>query len=686
MNSQPVLEFRQVRISFMTRAGEINVIPSLSFSLNKGEALGIVGESGCGKSTVALATMRYLGRGGRVTGGEILFEGRNIAAMSDRELRAIRGRRIAMVYQDPISSLNPVKTIGKQLMEVPIIHEDADAASARTKALHMLDEVRLADAARVMDRYPHQLSGGQQQRVVIAMALMAHPSVLVMDEPTTGLDVTIEAAVLDLVVELRERHDAAILFISHNLGTIARVCDRVGMMYAGELIEQGTVRQLFGNPRHPYTRGLLNCLPTARHNKRGRPLATIPGQVLSPLARPPGCAFAARCAYVAEDRCTTGAIPAVADENGQVVRCVRSAELPRWNEDAAAGVALRDGDPVEPILVVKNLHKQYRQSRGPFRGTRSEVRALSGVDLLAEPGRTLLIVGESGCGKSTLAKILSGLVVASNGEVWLKDTQIATTEVGKRPLELKRRLQMVFQNPDSTLNPSHTVGFALGRALRRLKGLTRREAEDATGKLLDVVKLPGEFRKRRPHQLSGGQKQRVAIARALAGEPEVLIADEPTSALDLSVQAAVVNLLNEVQLGLGTTLLFISHDLNVARYMADRVAVMYLGTVVEFGRSSEVFEPPFHPYTEALLSATPSLDPDRRRDRIILEGALPSAASVPVGCPFSSRCPCKLGAVCDSVPPPKQMLAHGHSILCHIPAADLVKLNAARGLASPRSS
>ncbi|MBL8707373.1 MAG: ABC transporter ATP-binding protein [Rhodospirillales bacterium] len=670
----PLLEFRNARISFMLRVGEANVIPGLSFSINPGEAMGLVGESGCGKSTVALAIMRYLGRAGRVTSGQIMFEGRDIASMSEDELRRIRGKRLAMVYQDPMSSLNPVKTIGSQLMEVPIIHDDADEAKARAMALRMLDEVKLPDAASVMNRYPHQLSGGQQQRVVIAMALITQPSLLVMDEPTTGLDVTVEAAVLDLVRELRQRHNSAILFISHNLGTVVRVCDRIGVMYAGEMVEQGTIREVFANPGHPYTRGLLDCLPTLGRDKHGSPLSTIPGQVGSPLSRPPGCSFAKRCAFAEEGRCTTVPIAIETLGGGHLAQCVRTRELPPYQRREGLSGVGNDDESVPAMLEITALRKTYRQTHGLFGDTGKTVKALNDVDMFAKPGKTLAIVGESGCGKSTLAKVLSGLVTSTDGAVRLEREEIGTVGVDKRPQSLKRKLQMVFQNPDSTLNPSHSVGYVIGRALRRLKGMSRREAENETARLLDVVKLNGDFAHRKPHQLSGGQKQRIAIARALAGDPEVMIADEPVSALDVSVQAAIINLLNELQTERKTTFLFISHDLAVVRYMADHVAVMYLGKVVEFGRAAEVFEPPFHPYTEALLSAAPVPDPTRQGERIILDGALPSATDLPPGCPFSSRCPRKVGAICDTTPPPEQQLGHGHRIACHIPAVELVAL------------
>jgi peptide/nickel transport system ATP-binding protein len=596
--------------------------------------------------------------------------------MSERELMAVRGRRIAMVYQDPMASLNPVMTVGRQLMEVPMLHEGLREAAARDRALRMLAEVKLPDPEGVLGRYPHQLSGGQQQRIVIAMALIAEPALLIMDEPTTGLDVTVEAAVLDLVRELRRRHDTSILFISHNLGTVVRVCDRIGVMYGGELVEEGSIRHVFGRPAHPYTRGLLDCLPSAGHDKRSAPLVPIAGQVSQSRVRAPGCGFASRCPHVELGRCTTGTIGAapLPDEPAHRVQCVRAAELPRWERRRIVASDATEQTAAGPAWTVTDLRKVYQPRARLFGSARAAVRALNGVDLTAMRGRTLAIVGESGCGKSTLAKVLTGLETASGGRVDLGGRDVATVPIEARPLALKRSLQMVFQNPDSTLNPSHTVGYAIGRALRRLRGLSSASAAAEVARLLDIVKLPREFAARRPDQLSGGQKQRVAIARALAGEPDVMIADEPVSALDVSVQASVINLLNEIQTEPGPTLVFISHDLSVVRYLADHVAVMYLGTVAEVGRAADVFKPPYHPYTEALLSAVPVPDPDAQGARIILDGSLPSPSEIPPGCPFSTRCPRRVGRVCDETPPPEQRLANGHRITCHIPAEELARL------------
>ena len=675
MTDAPLLEIRNLQVAYATRAGAVPVLPDLSLSLAAGEALGLVGESGCGKSTVALSIVRYLGRGGRITGGRIVFEGRDLTTLDDAALRAIRGRRIAMVYQDPMASLNPVMTVGRQLMEVPMIHERVSAAVARDRALAMLGEVRLADPAAVMERYPHQLSGGQQQRIVIAMALIAGPALLIMDEPTTGLDVTVEAAVLDLVRELRRRHRSAILFISHNLGSVVRVCDRVGVMYRGEIVEEGSVRQIFANPRHPYTRGLLDCLPTLGRDKRQAPLVPIAGQVESAISRPLGCGFARRCAHVEAARCTTGAIPALAvdGEPGHRVACVRATELPAWRRRTSAGLAEEVAAATEPVIRVHDLSKTYepRRPRRRFGRPRPSVRALVDVDLTAPRRRTLAIVGESGCGKSTLAKVLSGIEVATAGGVTLQGVEVGHLAVDARSRSLRRTLQMVFQNPDSTLNPSHTVGYTIGRALRRLQDGAPRDVDAGVARLLEVVKLAPAMAARKPQHLSGGEKQRVAIARALAGDPDVIVADEPVSALDVSVQAAVINLLMEIQAAHGATLVFISHDLSVVRYLADHVAVMYLGTVAEVGPVERVFSPPYHPYTEALLSAVPVPDPDHKTARIILEGPVPRADEVPRGCPFATRCPRRLGAICDETPPPVQRLDGEHRIACHIPAAEL---------------
>ncbi|HUA50621.1 MAG TPA: ABC transporter ATP-binding protein [Candidatus Sulfotelmatobacter sp.] len=667
----PALALDALRIAFALRAGELTVVPGISLAIAPGEAYGLVGESGCGKSTIALAVMRALGRTGRITGGRILIEGRDVTLLDEAALDRIRGSRVAMVYQDPASSLNPVMPVGRQLMEVPMLHRGADRAAARAQALAMLREVALPDPERLFERYPHELSGGQQQRIVIAMALIAEPALLILDEPTTGLDVTVEASILALVRALRRRFGTAILFISHNLGTVAQICDRVGVLYGGELVEEGSIRQVFRAPRHPYTRALFDCLPNG--DKHARRLVGIPGQPPALRDRPRGCGFAPRCAFVDPARCIGQpiALSAAPDDATQRARCVRQAELPPPHRADPAVPAREPAAPVPdttaPAVTARGLTKVFRR-HGLFGRRGAEVMALDRVALDAPPGRTLAIVGESGSGKSTFARILGGLETATDGSLRIDGAEIAQRPVERRAAAFKRQLQMVFQNPDATLNPSHSVGYAIARAVRRLDGLGGAASRRRAAELMAAVQLPPALAAMRPHQLSGGQKQRVAIARALASAPAIVIADEPVSALDVSVQASIVNLLAGLQAERGVTLLFVSHDLAVVRFLADTVAVMYLGTVVEHGRVEEVFAPPHHPYTAALLAAMPSLDPDARPDT---SGETPaphdaaSAAPRSSGCPFAPRCPRHIGPVCDT-PLPERQLSPTHVVRCHL--------------------
>jgi peptide/nickel transport system ATP-binding protein len=689
----PILTVEGLTVEARGRAGVSRILQDVSFEIAAGEAYGMVGESGCGKSTVALAIMRYLGRGLSLTGGRILFEGRDIAGMGAAELRSLRGNRLAMVYQDPMSSLNPVMTIGRQLIEVPMLHGETDTERARARAVAMLGEVRLPDAAAMMERYPHQLSGGQQQRVVIAMALMAEPKLLIMDEPTTGLDVTIEAAILELVRELRTKFGTAILFISHNLGTVARLCDRIGVLYAGRLVETGSIRDVFKAPAHPYTRGLLAALPdhAAPAGERRR-LAPIEGTLTAADRARIGCAFAPRCGFVERELCESRpiALQALGDAGDHAARCNRLAVV-------AAGSTHRSPAAGPPavgasagrgriLLTLDKLSKRYDLSSRFGFATSGSVYALSDASMDARAGGTLAIVGESGSGKSTLAKVVSGLVAGTSGAailhggIWdparggrlsegeqprAAKEDISTVDVDQRSPETRRRIQMVFQNPDATLNPSHSIEFALMRPLRQQRGMSRAEAKAEVLRLLARVRLPADLLRRKPHQLSGGQRQRVAVARALAGQPDLIIADEPVSALDVSVQAAIVNLLGELLETGDLGLVLISHDLGLVRHMADWVAVMYLGRVVEYGPGGQVFAGPNHPYTEALLAAAPRPDPDAKAPAVVLTGQMPSPSERHQGCVFASRCPRKIGPVCERETPPVR-LSGEHRIECHI--------------------
>ncbi|HEV8675085.1 MAG TPA: ABC transporter ATP-binding protein [Methylomirabilota bacterium] len=671
----PLLELQHLSVTYATRAGDVRAVRDLSLTVERGQAYGLVGESGSGKTSVAMAVMRYLGRNGRVDHGRILFRGEDLLAKSEEALRALRGSRIAMVYQDPLSALNPCLTVGEQLAEVLLVHRAMGRQDAWTACLAMLERVHMADPPATMGRYPHQLSGGQQQRVLIAMALLAHPDLLVMDEPTTGLDVTIEATVLDLVAELRRELETAILYISHNLGVVAGICDRVGVMYAGELVEEADVGALFLNPRHPYTRSLLHCVPRLDASRAGRRLAAIPGQVPQPTALPPGCVFEPRCGF-ARDQCVASRPALEPAARGHLVRCLRWREIGTATapaEPVTAATAPTPRAEAGPLLRVGDLKSYYEQAAGTLArllGRRRAVRAVDGVALEVAAGETLSVVGESGCGKSTLARCIAGLVRPTGGRLIFRDLDIAKLVEARDPSVL-RDIQMVFQNPDSTLNPAHRVARALGRPLRRLAGVPRRRVRAEVRRLLREVQLDDSFADRLPRQLSGGQKQRVAIARALAGSSRLLICDEPVSALDVSVQAAILNLLADIQRARGTAMLFISHDLSVVRHLSDYVAVMYLGQVCEIGRTDEVFAPPCHPYTEALLSAVPEPDPRPRPGRIRLHGSVPSALDPPAGCPFHTRCPRKLGIICETTPPPVQAASPTHRIACHIPLADL---------------
>ncbi|MEX2648412.1 MAG: ABC transporter ATP-binding protein, partial [Alphaproteobacteria bacterium] len=528
----PVLQIENLGISYFIRAGEIPAVPDFSLTIKAGESYGLVGESGCGKTTVAMAVMRYLGLAGSIVRGRILFEGRDMASLSEDELRKVRGARIAMVYQEPFSALNPSMTVGRQLMEVPIIHEGVSERDAYDRAIRVLRDVRMPDPQTVMERYPHQVSGGQQQRVIIAMAMLSNPSLLILDEPTTALDVTVEAAVLDLIDELRRSYGAALLYISHNLGVIRKVCDRVGVMYAGELVEEGTIAEMFSHPRHPYTIGLFNCIPTVGADKRSRALQPIPGQVSLPHERPKGCNFGPRCGHFQAGRCDQGEIPIVASgDGGHRVRCLRWREITRSHE-AGVGQAECVSD-AQPILRVRDMSKFYEQRDASLAallggGSIRHVKANETISFDALRGRTVAIVGESGCGKSTFAKVLTGLETATAGTIELNGKNIAIVPVQKRPTELVRALQMVFQNPDGTLNPSHSVGWAIGRVIRKF-GVEKEpgKVRERVARMLDIVRLPAVFAGRKPRQLSGGQKQRIAVARAFAGEPSIVIADEP---------------------------------------------------------------------------------------------------------------------------------------------------------------
>ncbi|MDH3194726.1 MAG: ABC transporter ATP-binding protein [Hyphomicrobiales bacterium] len=666
----PVLECRNLCISYFTRAGEIPAVVDFNMTLMPGEAHGIVGESGCGKSTVALAIMQYLGSNGKIVDGEIFFEGRDMRTMSEEELRNLRGSQIAMVYQEPMASLNPAMRIGDQLAEVPIYHEGASPEEAMERAREIIASVRLPEPERILNSYPHQISGGQQQRVVIAMALLSNPRLLLLDEPTTALDVTVEAGIVDLINEIAAEFGTSMIYISHNLGLILETCDRMTVMYSGEAVEVGTVNDVFDAMRHPYTRGLFASIPLPSADKHTHPLVAIPGQLPLPHERPTGCYFAPRCDFFAAGICDKGLLPMrqVSGDDQHFTRCVRFDEID-WQQSLGKGISQDATPPGDVVLTVDDMTKHYEieQSALFFGGETKTVKANEKISFQAREAETVAIVGESGCGKSTFAKVLMGLEDATSGKVLLGNLELGDLPVDKRNPETIAKLQMVFQNPFDTLNPSHSVGGQIARVIRKFGVESDDEkVEERVMELLDIVKLPRDFAKRRPRQLSGGQKQRVGIARAFAGNPAVVIADEPVSALDVSVQAAVTELLMDIQRENRTTLLFISHDLSVVRYLADRIIVMYLGQIMEQGTTDEIFAPPYHPYTEALLSAVPIADTHIKKRHIVLTGEIPSASNPPKGCPFSTRCAYMIEGTCNVAPPPVHDMSAGHQIACHL--------------------
>ena len=651
----PTLRIAGLRLGYRRGGRTLNVVDDVSLEIARGEAYGLVGESGCGKSTIAMAVMRYLPRNAIVQGGEVQFAGQDVLTAAEAELRRLRGDRMAMVYQDPGSALNPTMKVGRQVAEVFRFHRRMDHHDAADAAREILGKVRISDPAGAAERYPHELSGGQQQRVMLAMALATDPELLILDEPTTGLDATVEAEVLDLVEALRSQFEASVLFVSHNLGIVARLCDRVGVLYAGRLVEESPASALFGGPRHPYTLGLLRCLPRLGMRKDTDRLSPIPGS-LPPLGHDlAGCVYADRCP-IARPRCSEEPPPPVPVGERHVSRCHYTAEVPAIAAGPATAAA--------PVAPAGDVLLRVAHARKTYGAHGREVRAVDDVSLEIRRGEVFGLVGESGSGTTSLARCIVGLLR-------LDDGAIAFAEPGAESSgdERHRSLQMIFQNPDSALNPSHTVRRLLRRAVGRLAGMRRRSEQDArVEQLIASVRLEPRHLDVRPSALSGGLKQRVSIARAFAGTPSLVLCDEPVSALDVSVQAAILNLLADLQRDQHVSYLFISHDLAVVRYLADRIGVMYLGQLVDVGVADQVFSAPHHPYTEVLLSAIPTLDlasGGPPRSRIKLTGPQPSPADPPSACRFHTRCP-RVMDICCTEAPPWQRDGADHEYLCHI--------------------
>lgn len=672
----PLLQLKDLSVAYRSRRGALRAVRDLSLEIAKGQTYGLVGESGSGKTTLALAVLNYLGKDGYIESGQVLFEGADMAALDEAGLRALWQGGMAHVPQNPFTALNPSMRIGEQVAEAIALNSEIDAPEIETRVLDLLAQVRLPDPARVARAYPHEISGGQQQRVIIAIALGRQPSLLVLDEPTTALDVTTEAVVLDLLRELVRDRDTAALYVSHNLGVVAGLTDRVAVLYASELVEDAPTKELYRQPLHPYTRGLLDSVPRLGQRKDVKPLQGIEGQIPSLTDLPSGCLFAPRCP-LAIDQCWEERPPLDHPTPDRRVRCHRWPEILAGEvdagRDAVEPIQVEDYQP-ETILTVKQLDVQYPIQRSLADVLAGEparyVQVVDQLDLRIRSRETLGVVGESGSGKSSLARALIGLVAAEGGEVELLGVQLPA-RLDARSTETLAHLQMVFQNPEEALNPYLTIAESLRRPLRNLRGMSYAEAQAMVPQLLESVRLPAEYARRLPGQLSGGEKQRVAIARAFATHPDLLLADEPVSALDVSVQANILNLLAELQNEHDTAMLFIAHDIAVVGYLADRIAVMYLGQLMQQGPAEIIFDPPYHPYTEALLSAVPPPDPFVKQEHIRLSGEVPSAADPPSGCPFHTRCPRFLGDICVEQEPPWRETQDGKAIYCHIPIEEL---------------
>ncbi len=701
---EPVIRVEDLSVEYRIDNRWLSAIHDVDLAINPLQIHGLVGESGSGKSTLGLAMMRYLARNARITEGRIRFGDDDLRTLGERAIERVWGAQIGLVPQNPMDALNPSLRISRQMTEITRLHLGLTGAEATERAIEALGHVQIADPERVITRYPHQLSGGMLQRVMIAMALSTRPRLLVLDEPTTALDVTTQAVILDLLRDLIHEDEAAALYVSHDLATVAQLCDYVTVLYAGEVMESAPVGDLFASPRHPYTAGLMACLPSAARGEESR-LATIEGVAPSLAARGSACVFAPRCPLAVE-QCRSEKPPLEDTGDGRLVRCWRWREIDRGEIVAFPEREERHEESTprsEWILHATGMAKRFGTKSLVHRITRRTpdyVQALDDVSVHVFERSTFGLVGESGSGKTTLARTLLALVEADAGRIRLQERPISL-RLRDRDRETLRELRIVFQNPNDSLNPYRTVGQTIGRTLRKLarnaggegagadasnpgatgsrvsgrgrKASIRAEVE----RLLVAVGLSADYYDRRPTQLSGGEKQRVAVARAFAPHPALIVADEPTSSLDVSVQAVILNLLKDLRAREGASYIVISHDLEVVSYLSDHIAVMYLGEIVEQGGNADVVNFPSHPYTEALLSAAPVPDPSAAHEPIALDGDVPSPRERPSGCPFHTRCPRKIGPICETERPPVRTDDAGHEIRCHYTFDELERMQRA---------
>jgi peptide/nickel transport system ATP-binding protein len=653
----PLLEVKDLRLTIPVAGGTLHALRGVDLVVRRGETLGLVGESGSGKSLSALSVAGLQPRLAARSVARLALDGDDLSTMDERALaKSVRGARVAMIFQEPMTSLNPVMTIGQQLTEGLTAHGRASLAQAEARAVALLERVGIAGAADRLSQYPHQFSGGQRQRVMIAMALMSEPELLIADEPTTALDVTVQMEILRMLADLQRERGLGLILVTHNLGVVSRVADRIAVMYAGEVVEDGPTQEVLSQPRHPYTQGLIRAIPES--SRCAERLGAIPGVVPSLLGEPRGCAFAPRCP-LAESRCLA-APPPLWRDGGRQHRCVRPAPL----FTAAPAVEARKHEPAtrlapSPLIEARSLARRYKVRRGLFGGARM-LNAVDGVDLDVAEGEVLAIVGESGCGKSTLGAMLAGLKTPGEGAISVAGRSLASMD----RLARARLIQPIFQDPMASLNPRQTVLGAVARAFE-IHGLGDKAARDAKARsLLTEVGLPERLFAGYPGQLSGGQRQRVAIARALALEPSILICDEPTSALDVSVQAQILNLLQDMRARRELTIVLITHDLSVVAHMATRVAVMYLGRIVETGPTARLMARPRHPYTRALIASSLSVSPGAGLPPPHAKPGFANPLDVPAGCAFHPRCPFAVDC-CREETPALRAMGDG-SAACHL--------------------
>lgn len=658
----PILVAENLSVSFQTSSGLRHVVDGVSFAISRGEQVAIVGESGSGKSVSTLAAMGLLPPSARIEADRIELNGESLLGASEARLSELRGTQMSMVFQNPMTSLNPTMTIGRQVSETVAVHEPSTSTEALDDlAKHLLGEVGVPNPELRITQYPHEFSGGMRQRAVIAMALAGEPGIIIADEPTTALDVTVQAQIVGVIRELQETHNVATVVITHDLGLVAELAERVIVMYAGRVMEETAVADLFDKPAHPYTRALLESRPSTVGNQ-GR-LATIPGLPPTSADAVPGCPFHPRCEHATEF-CKSDAPKLVRFEPGRASACHYYEDILALGpkKSAKAAEAAKSREPGDVVLKISDLTKSF-----------GAVHAVNGIELELRQGETLGLAGESGCGKSTLARLAMGLLQPTSGSIEVAGREISGLK-GRALRDARRDIQMVFQDPTSSLDRRMTIRKIIAEPME-IAGFARAKIESRTSELIDAVGLDAHYLDRRPTELSGGQRQRVGIARALALDPKVLLLDEPTSALDVSVQAQVVNLLEDLRQESDAGQIFIAHDLGVLRHVSDRIAVMYLGRLVEMGPCDEVFASPRHPYTRALMASNPVEHPkDKSTEKFVVSGSPPDPANIPSGCGFRLRCPLADDRCAAEIPTFDAVSDAGHHVACHY-RTDLERLN-----------